>query len=149
MDGCRFGYFARCPVCRRPPSVQVMRTKRAFVAGRRHTAAAALRELGGGRSESLRLEVLCANSHRVAAVYDTPAGLVYSTTLGPHAHGSRDFVGTEQRHGYRGKEYTDLLHGGALVDDALPAWCGCGPRTLSRAELTAAVAGYRRHLHVT
>jgi hypothetical protein len=126
-----------------------MKTRRASVADRRHTAYVALEELGGPRSESLRLEVLCAKSHRVAAVYDTPAGLVYTTTIGPHAHGSRDFVGTEQRHGCRGKEYTDLLRGGALVDDALPAWCGCGPRTLSRAELAAAVADYRRHLHVT
>jgi hypothetical protein len=95
------------------------------------------------------LEVLCADSHRVAAVYDTSAGLVYATTIGPHAHGSRDFVGTEQRQGCRGKEYTDLLRGDALVDDGLPAWCGCGPRTLSRAELTAAVSDHRRHLHVT
>lgn len=126
-----------------------MKTKQASVADRRHTAYAALEELGGGRSESLRLEVLCANSHRVAAVYDTPAGLVYTTTTGPHAHGSRDFVGTEQHHGFRGKEYADLLRGDELIDDGLPAWCGCGPRTLSRVELTAAVADYRKHLHVT
>lgn len=119
------------------------------MADRRNIAHAALEELGGGRSDSLRLEVLCANSHRVAAVYDTPAGLVYTTTTGPHAHGSRDFVGTEQRQGCRGKEYADLLRGEALVDDALPAWCGCGPRSLSRAELAAAVSGHRRHLHVT
>lgn len=126
-----------------------MKTKRASVADRRHTAYAALEELGGGRSESLRLEVLCANSHRVAAVYDTPAGLVYATTTGPHAHGSRDFVATGQRQGGRGREYTDLLRGDELVDDALPAWCGCGPRTLSRVELTTAVTGHRKHLHVT
>jgi hypothetical protein len=129
--------------------MRVMKAKQASVADRRHTAHAALEELRGGRSESLRLEVLCANSHRVAAVYDTPAGLVYATMTGPHAHGSRDFVGTEQYHGCRGKEYTDLLRGDAQVDDALPAWCGCGPRTLSRAELAAAVADYRKHLHVT
>jgi hypothetical protein len=108
-----------------------------------------LDELGGNRRNSLLLEVLCANSHRVAAIYGTAAGLVYTTTTGPHAHGSRDFVGTERHHGGRGKEYTDLLQGDPLVDDELPAWCGCGPRALSRAELVAAVREYRRHLHVT
>jgi hypothetical protein len=122
-----------------------MRSDRASQAQRRQIAQAALDELGASRSEWLRLEVLCAASHRVAAVYDTSAGWVYASVIGPHSHGSRDFVGARQP----GRQYADLLRADALVDDVLPAWCGCGPRSLSRAELAAAIREHRRHLHVT
>jgi hypothetical protein len=126
-----------------------MRTNRASVGERRQIAQAALEALGTRRSDWLRVEVQCGKSHRVAAVYDTHAGLVYASVTGPHGHGARDFVRPEQRRRCGGKEYTDLLSSDSVVDDTLPAWCGCGPRTLSRAELITAVREYRRHLHVT
>jgi hypothetical protein len=126
-----------------------MRTDRAPLSDRRQIAHAALEELGCRRSDRLRLEVQCAKSHRVAAVYDTSAGLVYAAVTGPHARGSRDFVRPGHHGGGRGREYTDLLHDDGVVDDTMPAWCGCGPRTLSRAELGTAITEHRRHLHVT
>jgi hypothetical protein len=45
----------------------------------------------------------------------------------------------------------DLLDAGTgpKVDDALPAWCECGPRVLSRAELQDALAQHQRQLLVT
>jgi hypothetical protein len=79
--------------------------------------------------------VQCPNSHHVAAVYETEEGLVYYSIEGPHAHGSKDRIDTAHHGGSRGSEYVDLLVGDPLDDDALPAWCDCGPWTLSRANL--------------
>lgn len=98
-------------------------------------------EYGSHRSDHQLLSVQCPRGHHVAFVYDTTAGPVYWAITGPHAHGSRDFVDTPHHASARGTEYVDLLDGEPLADDALPAWCDCGPRTLSRAELRRSVAG--------
>ena len=119
-------------------------------AQRRHAAQAAL-DLPGGRSdEHLLCSVRCTRSHRVAAVYATAAGPVYEALAGPHAHGRRDFVDAGHHGAPRGTAVVDLLDPGRdpMVDDALPAWCECGPRVLSRADLQDAVATHRRHLLV-
>lgn len=121
-----------------------MGTGRASVDIRRRKASDALSALGSRRSDNRKLSLQCPRSHHVAAVYDTEAGLVYSTATGQHAHGSRDFVDTAHRGGRHGAEYVDLLNGGPMVDDELPAWCECGPRTLSRAELGGHIAAERR-----
>ena len=83
------------------------------------------------------LNVQCRHAHHLAAVYDTPAGLVYRAATGPHAHGSKDFVDTAHDGGGPGHPFTDLLEAGRLVGDELPAWCDCGHWSLSRRDLLA------------
>ena len=46
-------------------------------------------------------------------------------------------------------EYADLLRAQAHADDALPAWCDCGPHTLSRAQLLRDVAAGPATVHVS
>lgn len=111
---------------------------------RRELAAHALAGLGSHRSEHLQLGVQCRHAHHLAAVYLTDAGLVYQARSGPHSHGSKDFIDTGQHGSRGGKEYVDLLEAGPEADDGLPAWCGCGPRTLSRSELRGHINGGRR-----
>jgi hypothetical protein len=91
--------------------------------------------------------VRCTRSHRVASVYATPAGPVYEALAGPHTHGRRDFVDA----GHHGAAVVDLLDatGDPMAEDALSAWCECGPRVLSRTILQEAVAAHRHHLLVT
>lgn len=115
---------------------------------RQRKAAAALATYGAHRSDHQRLAVRCQHGHHVAFVYDTSSGPVYWAITGPHAHGSRDFVDTPHHAATRGSEYVDLLHAGPVADDALPAWCDCGPRSLSRAELAQAIADERRTIHL-
>lgn len=115
---------------------------------RRRRAGQALADLAGPRSEHQRCSVQCAASHHLAAVYETGAGLVYHSVEGPHSHGSKDRVDTAHHGGPRGREYVDLLVGDAMSDDGLPAWCDCGPHTLSRAQLLADVAAGRRTVRV-
>ncbi|MGH3518628.1 MAG: hypothetical protein ACRDQ7_14660 [Haloechinothrix sp.] len=126
-----------------------MGTGRAWVDVRRRKAREALSALGSHRSDRRKLSIQCSRSHHVAFVYDTEAGLVYSTVTGPHAHGSRDFVDTAHHGGRRGAEYVDLLEAGPMVDDELPAWCECGPRTLSRSELDEHITAERRKLRLS
>ena len=109
-------------------------------AHRRQMAADALAAFGKQRSEHQRLSVQCARSHHLAAVYETEVGLVYHAVEGPHAHGSKDFVDTAHHGRSRGTEYVDLLAGGPVSDDGLPAWCDCGPHTLSRSDLMRSAA---------
>lgn len=116
---------------------------------RRRAAAEALQALTKGSTEHERLSVQCPRSHHLAAVHDTAAGLVYRTRTGPHSHGSKDFVDTSHHAGEHGTEYVDLLPSTAADDDALPAWCDCGPWTLSRADLLAQIRAGLRTYHVT
>lgn len=116
---------------------------------RRRVAAEALGELVSYRSDRQRLSVQCPRSHHVANVYDTDACLVCWTVTGPHAHGSRDFVDTAHHGQRRGSEYVDLLEAGPLLGDDLPAWCECGPRTLSRSELRGCVVANQRTLRLS
>lgn len=107
---------------------------------RRQVATDALAVFGKQRSEHQRLSVQCAHSHHLAAVYETEAGLVYHAIEGPHAHGSKDRIDTAHHGGPRGTEYVDLLAADPMSDDGLPAWCDCGPHTLSRSDLLKAAA---------
>ncbi len=118
---------------------------------RRTVAAEAWAALGPDRRERVLLRVRCSRSHHVAAVYATPAGPVYATELGRHAHGHRDFVDVDHRpvsHGRVGRYHLDLLEPFDPADDALPATCECGPRTLSRADLLSALRESRRTIEV-
>ena len=102
---------------------------------RHHQADRALLALGADLAEHQRFNVQCPRSHHVAAVYSTAAGLVYRALTGPHAHGSKDRVDTAHHGRPRGLEYVDMLDAGPAADDELPAWCDCGPWTLSRIDL--------------
>lgn len=102
---------------------------------RRRLATEALASLGRARPDHQRLSVQCPHGHHVAAIFETQVGLVVRTLTGPHSHGSKDRVDTPHHGAAHGQEYVDLLDPRSTVDDALPAWCDCGPRTLSRAEL--------------
>lgn len=93
----------------------------------------------GGR-DAITLRVQCAKSHHVATVYATDAGLIYAAPVRARSHGDYDLP--DAPHGGRGPtRWLDLLEpADPMVDDVLPAWCDCGHRTLSRAEVKAWVA---------
>ena len=119
-----------------PREVAVM-TQQALTHGSRsaraHDAWASLPH--GGR-DSVLLHCTCSRSHHVATVYDTAAGRVYVAPVRARSHGSRDRV--DEPHGDHDVQYwCDLMGKGddPGIDDAMPAWCDCGPRTLSRAAL--------------
>lgn len=111
----------------------------------RKKAAGALKALGSHRSDHELLLVECHRGHRVAAVYETAEGPVYLSRIGPHAHGDMDFPDTGHRVERPGQEFVDHLQV-AWADDGVPAWCDCGPRTLSRSSLLADIAANR---HIT
>lgn len=111
---------------------------------RRARAARALKRLGPYRADHRQVGIQCRHAHHLAAVYLTNEGPVYESRTGPHSHGSKDFIDTGRSGSRGGSVYVDLLEADPTVDDRLPAWCDCGPRTLSRTELLAFVrAGVR------
>ncbi len=124
-----------------------MTSGRTLSGERRDRAQRALDALGPTRAEEERLTVQCRRAHHLAAVYDTAAGPVVVTRTGPHAHGSKDFVDTGH-HGTARVDLVDLLGVGREADDALPAWCDCGPVELSRSALRSALHAGRRTLRV-
>lgn len=86
-----------------------------------------------GGHDAIVLRVVCTRSHHVAAVYRTGAGLVYRAPVRPRSHGDRDLP--DDPHGGQGPHaWLDLLEA-VDADDAMPAWCDCGHRTLSRASV--------------
>ena len=111
-------------------------TRQAELDTRHQAAHDAWARLPHGGREAVRLRVTCGASHHVATVYRTDAGLVYSAPLRGHSHGDRDRV--DQPH--RAQEidlWFDWLapDDAGMVDDAVPAWCDCGHRMLSRAAM--------------
>lgn len=106
---------------------------------RRDRAARALADLPSQRSERQRLGVQCRRAHHLATVHMTGQGLVYESRTGPHSHGSKDFIDTGRRGSRGGEKYVDMLAGEPEADDGLPAWCDCGPHTLSRRELLRSI----------
>lgn len=113
-------------------------------------ARAAVEILGRQLRDHVRLHVDCARSHHLARVVETHEGLVYVSAVGPHAHGSRDRVDVGHHGDRRPHEWYDLLEAHELMaDDALPAWCDCGSRTLSRAAIREWVAAGERRVIVS
>lgn len=91
----------------------------------------AIDRLPDGGREAVALQVQCSRSHHLAKVFDTDAGLAYQSTVHGHAHGHRDRI--DDPHGVgQVHHWSDLLDADP-ADDALPAWCECGQRILSRA----------------
>jgi hypothetical protein len=115
---------------------------------RRHQRAArGLADLGDTLAEHEVLSVQCAHSHHVAAVYDTPAGLVFRSITGPHAHGRKDRADVAHHGSHHGDLYVELLTD-PEVGDAVPGWCDCGSWSISRLDLIADVRAGRRTTHV-
>jgi hypothetical protein len=121
--------------------MSVMTEQRATHQVRAQQAHDAWSALPHGGRDAVVLQVQCGRSHHIAAVYDTAAGPVYAAQVHPRSHGSRDRV--DEPHGNREPErWFDLLasEDPTTVDDALPAWCDCGHRSLSRAAVLAWLA---------
>lgn len=98
----------------------------------------------GGR-DAILLRVQCGRSHHLARVCHSADGLVVVSPVRARSHGSRDRV--DQPHGdHPVDQWVDyLVIDEPAVDDAIPAWCDCGPRTLSRVDLLQWLsAGERR-----
>jgi hypothetical protein len=108
----------------------------------------AYRALGPSPSEHVALAVHCASGHHVAAVYDTPGGLVFAAHQWSHSHGDRDRHDAAHHGGHRDALWFDWLvpSPGLTDDDPLPAGCECGQRSLSRSLLRAALAAGDRRL---
>lgn len=117
---------------------------------RRAAARAAVEALDERRDEHVRLRVRCAENHHVATVYDTTIGLVYTSRIGGHAHGSKDFVDVAHHDARHGVLVADLVDPGPeeIAEDELPASCECGPRTVSRADVMRALAAGERRILV-
>ncbi|MEV2225945.1 hypothetical protein AB0E01_39650 [Nocardia vinacea] len=109
----------------------------------------AVDELGPYRDEHAVVRVRCGRSHHVATVFDTPMGVVYVSSVGPHAHGHRDFVDEPHHASRHGTTYADLLEGDPLTEDTVPAYCECGTHELSRAELRHAVDAHQRTIQLS
>ncbi|WP_191279654.1 hypothetical protein [Nocardioides flavus (ex Wang et al. 2016)] len=65
----------------------------------------------------------------------------------PGSHGSKDRIDTGHHGSPSGAELVDLLDA-PEAEDALPAWCDCGPRTLSRTALLAHLRDGTRTVHL-
>ncbi len=112
-----------------------MTTTLGFHDERSRRAEQALTEIPHGGRDAITLRVHCAKSHNVATVYDTSVGLVYAAPVRARSHGSFDLPDSPHS-GHETKRWLDLLRVNPTVaDDAMPAWCDCGQRTLSRADV--------------
>ncbi|MEE2057088.1 hypothetical protein [Rhodococcus artemisiae] len=116
---------------------------------RRRKALQAIKELGRQRSDHAVLRVRCPKSHTVAAVYKTEEGPVVVCGVGPGGHGSRDREANNRGNDSLDDKFIDTVEATQFEDDELPAGCGCGPRTLSRKKLQAAVAGHEHVVTLT
>lgn len=116
---------------------------------RRQAARDAWAALPHGGRDAVRLQVQCARSHHVASVYDTAAGWVFTAPVRGRSHGSRDRI--DEPHGsHEVATWIDLIApmDDPHVDDSVPAWCDCGRRTLSRAEMLGWIAAGERKVVV-
>jgi hypothetical protein len=110
---------------------------------RHDRATRGLAELGSTLGDHEVLSVQCPHSHHVAAVYETPTGLVYRSITGPHAHGRQDRPDVAHHGSEHGVEYVEMLDSDQ-AEDVLPGWCACGPCSLSRTDLLGAVRAGER-----
>lgn len=94
------------------------------------------------------LAVQCVNGHHVAAVYTTSQGPVVEAAQGRHSHGHRDRVDTPHRGTPESHGWIDFLGADAVSDDDVPAWCDCGPWTLSRRAMSAWIDAGERRVHL-
>ena len=88
-----------------------------------------------------------AHSHHLAEVMATEGGPVFRSRTGPPSYGSMDRPNLGRHGSASGQDFTDLLVD-PLADDALPVWCDCGPRSLSRTWVAEQVGGSERTVRV-
>ncbi|MFJ9363616.1 hypothetical protein ACIRRA_04250 [Nocardia sp. NPDC101769] len=115
---------------------------------RKLAARRALDDLGHDRDDHALVRVRCGRSHHVATVFDTAAGAVYESLIGPHAHGRRDYIDEAHRTDRHRIHYVDLLDGDRNTDDTLPAHCECGGYELSRIQLRHAIDTHQRTIQL-
>ncbi|MVU76952.1 hypothetical protein GPX89_06795 [Nocardia sp. ET3-3] len=115
---------------------------------RRLAARRALDDLRDDRDDHALVRVRCGRSHHVATVFDTAAGAVYESLIGPHAHGRRDYIDEAHHADRRHIRFVDLLDGDRYTDDVLSAHCECGDHELSRARLRKAVDTHERTIQL-
>lgn len=106
-----------------------------------------LAALGDARPQHELLVIQCARSHHVAEVISTPGGAVYLTRTGPPSYGRMDRPNLGAHGAPSGIDFTDLLVD-PMAGDELPAWCDCGPRTLSREWVLEQLDGGSRTVRV-
>ena len=99
-----------------------------------------------GGHDAVRLRVHRGRGPHVAAVYATDAGLVYVAPVRAHSHGAHDLPDQPHRDQQSQRWFDVVAEGEAsTADGALPAWCDCGHRALSRVTvLDWLAAGERR-----
>ena len=103
-------------------------------AQRSQLAETAWSDLPHGGHDAVRLRVQCRRGHHVAALFATPAGLVYVAPIRGHSHGAHDLPDQPHRDQQPHRWFDFIAESDpATTDDALPAWCDCGHRALSRA----------------
>ncbi|WP_228000265.1 hypothetical protein [Nocardia australiensis] len=118
-------------------------------AERQLAARRAVDDLGQGRDDHAVLRVRCGRSHHVATVFDTTVGAVYESSVGPHAHGHRDFVDEPHHASRTGTRFADLLDGDRFTDDLVPAHCECGSYELSRTDMRRAIDADQHTIQLT
>jgi hypothetical protein len=106
-----------------------MSTDLTIPARRRDLARETLAGLGPDLDEHLRLVVRCPRSHTVAYVYDTDEGLVYRAVDGRHSHAA---TARSTGSGHLESDFVEPVAAAPTQGDTLPAWCECGPHSVSR-----------------
>lgn len=109
----------------------------------------ALGDIAPNRDKYALVRVRCGRSHRIATVFDTAAGVVYESPIGPHAHGRRDYIDSAHRGDRRRIHYVDLLDGDRYASDLIPAHCECGDHELSRTQLRQAIDSHQRTIQLS
>lgn len=101
-----------------------------------------------GEHVTALLQVQCPAGHHVARVVPTKEGDVVVTSVRAHSHGSRDLP-DEPHTPNRSKEFIDLVDVADPAEDAIPAWCDCGQRSLSRRAIQRWLATGERRVILT
>jgi len=109
-----------------------------------------LADMNGRLSDHVLLHVDCSHNHHVAVVYQSAEGLIYASTPTQSGRTGRGQTATVRR-SKADHLWVDFLDPGSgpTVDDALAAWCSCGPRSLSRSAVKTWVRDGERRVVVT
>ena len=116
---------------------------------RQTRATEALSEVSASLARVRVLAVQCEHGHHVAGVYRTDVGPVVQAASGRRSHGHRDRIDTPHRGTTTRAAWTDILTPATPVDDSVPAWCECGPWTLSRSALAEWIAAGERRVVIS
>lgn len=101
-----------------------------------------------GAHVEARLQVQCPAGHHVAKIVPTPSGDIVVTRVRAHSHGSRDLP-DEPHTPTHPATFVDLMEVADPDEDAIPAWCDCGQRSLSRRALQRWLEGNQHRVVLT